>query len=135
MGKHCTCSDTSLAIFMHFRLPFAACFVSDFLVHIQHYTHTHIQTHIYIHTHTYKPIFGNRFAAFLWFHMHFSTALPRPAPLPHCRKYMTAATCQLRQVLWIFLAASLTRKGKLYSVGKVIKSAARRFPHVAERRK
>lgn len=59
-------------LFMYFRLPFTACFVSDFL-------------HTVAHTHT-QPIFGNRFAAFLWFHIHFSTALeqPRAATLPRC---------------------------------------------------
>lgn len=62
--------------FMHFCLPFAAGFVSDFL-------------HTLVHTH--KPIFGNRFAAFLWFHMHFSTGLEPALPQGHDRSDMPIA--------------------------------------------
>lgn len=61
---------TSVYLVLH-----VSCLISSYTFSI---THTHTYIYVYAHTHTCEAIFGNRFAAFLWFHMHFSTALDLP---------------------------------------------------------
>lgn len=107
MGTHCTGSDTSLAIFMHFRLPSAACFVSDFLVHI----HTQTHTHMYMHTHTCKAIFGNRlprFCGFTCISQRPSTCPAATLPQGHDRSDMPIAASVVD-----FPSCLATRKGEL----------------------
>lgn len=112
-----------LAIFLLCTSVYLLLLVSCLISCTLSYTHTHINQ--------FSVIVSPRFCGF--------TCISQRPSSPRCRKDMTAATCQLRQVLWIFLAQprlGLTRKGKSCHTGKSAKKrSAQIFTCGWERRK